>query len=91
MNKGLILQEVIAGKIYLIRGKKVMLDRDLAGLYVVETRQLTRQVRRNMDRFPDDFMFQLSKEEFSNLKAISAHQVGVELVSSRWSLANTAY
>jgi len=59
--------EVIASKILLIRGKKVMLDRDLAELYDVETRQLTRQVRRNIERFPEDFMFQLTKEEFQNL------------------------
>lgn len=59
--------EVIATKILLIRGKKVMLDRDLAKLYEVDTSQLTRQVRRNIDRFPEDFMFQLRKEEFQNL------------------------
>ena len=45
-----------------------MLDKDLAVLYKVETRQLTRQVRRNIDRFPEDFMFQLTQEEFNNLK-----------------------
>lgn len=53
----------IEPKIYLIRGQKVMLDRDLAQLYGVLTKYLTRQVRRNIERFPDDFMFQLSKEE----------------------------
>lgn len=60
----LIPQEVIEGKILLIRGKKIMLDSELAVLYGVETKQLTRQVRRNIDRFPNDFMFQLTKEEF---------------------------
>ncbi|MDD5561020.1 MAG: ORF6N domain-containing protein [Candidatus Omnitrophica bacterium] len=59
--------EVIASKILMIRGKRVMLDRDLANLYEVDTRQLTRQVRRNIDRFPDDFMFQLTREELQNL------------------------
>lgn len=59
--------EVIATKILLIRGKRVMLDRDIAKLYEVATAQLTRQVRRNIDRFPEDFMFQLTKEEFQNL------------------------
>ncbi len=59
-----IAQEIIEGKILLIRGKKVILDSELAPLYDVETKQLTRQVRRNIDRFPDDFMFQLTKEEF---------------------------
>jgi len=59
--------EVIATKILLIRRKRVMLDKDLAKLYEVDTRQLTRQVRRNIDRFPEDFMFQLTKEETQNL------------------------
>jgi glutamyl/glutaminyl-tRNA synthetase len=58
--------DVIVSKIYLIRGKKVMLDRDLSSLYNVDTKQLKRAVRRNMDRFPDDFMFELSKEELEN-------------------------
>lgn len=64
----LIPQETIESKILLLRGKKVMLDRDLAILYGVETAQLTRQVRRNIDRFPPDFMFQFTKKEFTNLK-----------------------
>jgi len=50
-------------KIYLIRGTKVILDRDLAELYKVDTKQLKRAVRRNIERFPDDFMFELSKNE----------------------------
>lgn len=54
----------IEQKIYLLRGKKVLVDRDLAELYGVETKYLTRQVRRNIERFPGDFMFQLTKEEF---------------------------
>ena len=56
-------------KIYLIRGQKVMLDNDLAELYAVETRRLNEQVKRNIDRFPEDFMFQLDQEEFTNLKS----------------------
>ncbi len=59
-----ISKEVIHSKIYFIRGKKVMLDNDLAELYEVETKGLTRQVRRNRDRFPEDFMFQLNETEF---------------------------
>jgi len=55
--------EVISNKIYLIRGEKVMLDRDLADLYGVETKYLKRQVRRNILRFPDDFMFELTEKE----------------------------
>ena len=58
--------EKISGKIYLIRGHKVMLDRDLAELYEVETKQLKRAVRRNIDRFPSDFMFELTKSELES-------------------------
>ena len=65
----LIPQEAIESKIFLLRGKKVMLDRDLAILYGVETKYLKRQVRRNMDRFPPDFMFKLSKQEFKNWRS----------------------
>ena len=61
--------ERIQKKILLVRGEKTMLDEDLADLYGVETKQLTRQVRRNLDRFPSDFMFQLTKEEFETLRA----------------------
>lgn len=63
----IIPQEIVEGKILFIRGKKVMLDRDLAALYGVETFNLNKAVKRNIDRFPDDFMFQLSSEEFKNL------------------------
>ena len=59
----LLPEERIISKIYLIRGIKVMLDRDLADLYEVETRAFNQGVRRNIKRFPDDFMFQLIKEE----------------------------
>jgi len=60
----LIPIERIENKIYLIRGQKVMLDRDLAELYAVETKKLKQAVKRNRDRFPEDFMFELSIEEF---------------------------
>jgi phage regulator Rha-like protein len=68
-STSLVPQEVIAAKILLIRGMKVILDRNLAELYGVETRRLNEQVRRNIKRFPDDFMFQLTEEEFKNLKS----------------------
>lgn len=55
--------EVLMNKIYIIRGQKVMLDRDLAALYGVETKRLKEQVKRNIERFPDDFMFELTKQE----------------------------
>jgi len=64
-----IPDEIISGKIYLIRGQKVMLDNDLAELYTVETKQLKRQVRRNMERFPEDFMFELTQQEFEILRS----------------------
>lgn len=57
----------IQSKIYLIRDQRVMLDRDLAELYQVETKQLTRQVRRNIERFPTDFMFELSENESNTI------------------------
>ena len=62
-------EEIISSKIYLIRGEKVMLDQDLAELYGVETRRLNERVKRNRNRFPEDFMFQLSEAEFNNLKS----------------------
>ena len=55
--------ELVARKIYFIRGQKVMLDSDLAELYEIETFNLNKAVKRNLDRFPDDFMFRLAKEE----------------------------
>src|SRR5206468_2407030 len=65
----IIPDEQVISKIYVIRGQKVMLDRDLAELYQVETRVLNQAVRRNIDRFPKDFMFQLSEKEFENWKS----------------------
>ena len=61
--------ERIAGQIYLIRGEKVMLDSDLAKLYGVETKKFNQAVSRNIERFPDDFMFQLTKEELENWRS----------------------
>ena len=60
--------EPIKRKIYEIRGRRVMLDSDLAELYLVETKNLKRAVKRNMERFPEDFMFQLTKEEYDSLR-----------------------
>ena len=61
--------EAIINKIYVIRGKKVMIDRDLADLYGVETRVLNQAVKRNERRFPDDFMFRMTPEEMQNWKS----------------------
>jgi len=68
--------ETIERKIYMIRDEKVMLSTDLADLYSVEPRVLVQAVKRNIDRFPEDFMFQLSNEEFKNLKS--------QIVISSW-------
>ena len=76
MTKSLIPIERIANSIYLIRGQKVMLDSDLAELYNVETKHLNQAVKRNIDSFPEDFAFQLTKEEFDVLKS--------QFVTSSW-------
>lgn len=62
-------EETISNKIYFIRNQKVMLDRDLAMLYGIETKRLKEQVKRNINRFPKDFMFELTKEEFENWRS----------------------
>ena len=61
--------QLIQSKIHIIKDRKVILDKDLAALYGVETRVLKQAVRRNIERFPDDFMFQISKEEFANWRS----------------------
>jgi hypothetical protein len=72
-NTTLIPQEIIENKIYLIRGKKVMLDRDLAILYKIATGNFNKSVKRNKERFPEEFMFQLSKNEYNSLR----FQIGI--------------
>lgn len=72
----IIPNEVLVDKIYNIREHKVMLDSDLATLYGIETKVLNQAVRRNFERFPADFMFQLTKTEFENLKS--------QFVTSSW-------
>jgi len=68
-NQFVLPAEAIQEKIYLIRGNKVMLSHDLASLYDVEPRALIQAVKRNLERFPDDFMFQLSADEFRLLRS----------------------
>ncbi|WP_026777679.1 ORF6N domain-containing protein [Polaribacter sp. Hel_I_88] len=75
-EKSIIPDEIISNKIYLIRNQKVMLDRDLAELYRVETKVLKQAVKRNINRFPEDFMFELTKNEFENLRS--------QIVTSSW-------
>ena len=65
----LISSDTLTGSILVIRGHKVMLDADLAALYGVETKALNQAVRRNIERFPDDFMFQLTSDEMENLRS----------------------
>jgi len=66
--KSVVAAERIENRILLLRGCKVILDNDLADLYEVEVKQLKRQVRRNIDRFPADFMFELSPQEYESLR-----------------------
>ncbi len=67
--KPIVPNEIILKKIYMIRNEKVMLDRDLADLYEVQTKVLKQAVRRNIDRFPEDFMFELTRNEFDHLRS----------------------
>jgi hypothetical protein len=78
----LLPAEFIERRIYLIRGQRVMLSPDLAELYEVETRALVQAVKRNLERFPDDFMFQLTDSEYQNLKS--------QIVISSWGGARRA-
>ena len=73
MSEALITQENIEHKILLIRGQKVMIDRDIAELYGVETKRLNEQVKRNSERFPENFMFQLTEQEKTEVVAICDH------------------
>ena len=86
-NSVAIVDEVVMNKIYMIRNQKVMLDRDLAELYQVETKQLKRQVKRNMERFPDDFMFEMNKEEFDNWR----RQFGTSNIADKMGLRYAPY
>lgn len=67
MSKEIVPQEVLGSKIFYIRGHKVMLDQDLAKLYGVETKALNRAIRRNPGRFPEDFMFKLTRPEYTEI------------------------
>lgn len=68
-DQSLLSEETISNKIYFIRGQKVMLDSDLASLYDVETKRLNEQVKRNLSRFPEDFMFQLTENEYNSSRS----------------------
>ena len=68
VNYSIVTQDYVERKIFLLRDKKVMLDFDLAALYEVETKHLKRSVKRNMTRFPGDFMMELTREEYNSLR-----------------------
>jgi hypothetical protein len=76
MEESVLLHDEIISQIYFIRGRKVMLDSDLARIYGVKTKVLNQAVKRNTDRFPVDFMFQLTQGELSNLMS--------QIVTSSW-------
>ena len=89
-NNQFIPTEVIERRIYLIRRQRVMLDRDLAELYGVTTAALNQAMRRNLDRFPEDFMFRLDKEEFENWRSqIVISNPGLRMGARRRPLAFT--
>ena len=75
-KQALIEYEIVVSKIAVVRGQRVMFAQDLAALYGVETKVLMQAVRRNIDRFPEDFIFQLTNQEFTNLKS--------QFVTSSW-------
>ena len=79
--------ERIERSILLIRGHKVMLDADLAKLYGVETKALNRAVKRNLNRFPEDFMFQLTADEFENLK----YHIGTSNLKSQFAISSSGW
>jgi len=80
-HQSLLSEETISNKIYYIRNQKVMLASDLSMLYDVETKRLNEQVKRNLSRFPEDFMFQLTESEFENLKS--------QIATSSWGGSRT--
>ena len=88
MSKGLkiipVADEAIMNKIYMVRKQKVMIDRDLADLYNVETKVLKQAVRRNMDRFPRDFMFEMDKKEFENWRSQNVTSNGADKMGLRY-------
>jgi hypothetical protein len=91
MSKSSLLPlETITHRILLLRGQKVLLDADLAALYGVETKVLLQAVKRNLERFPDDFMFQLTNQEFNVLRSQSVTSSSDALESPRWGGRRTA-
>ena len=87
----ILSDDIVVNKIYVIRNQKVMLDSDLAELYGVETKRLNEQVGRNIDRFPEDFMFQLSELEWKDLKSQFATSSWAEEENFHTFSQNTAY
>jgi hypothetical protein len=91
MSKSSLLPlETITHRILLLRDQKVLLDADLAALYGVETKVLLQAVKRNLERFPDDFMFQLTNQEFNVLRSQSVTSSSEALETLRWGGRRTA-
>jgi len=87
MPKELIIpSEIILNKILLLRGYKVMLDRDIAELFGVSTKRLNEQVKRNLIRFPSHFMFELTKDEKDEVVAKCDHQNNLEMLSCHFKM-----
>jgi hypothetical protein len=89
--ESLVPSEVIESKILLLQGRKVMLDRDLAELYGVETRALNQAVRRNIERFPEDFMFPLTREEIGRISQFVTSSSTIGHDSLKFSKSVTAF
>lgn len=83
-SSDLLIQERITSSIFLVRNQKIMMDSDLAEMYGVETKVLNQAVKRNLDRFPEDFMFQLSNEEWEGLKDVLEAQGGNQSLRSQF-------
>ncbi|MFQ6678594.1 MAG: ORF6N domain-containing protein [Fidelibacterota bacterium] len=94
-KKIMIPIEQISGKILLIRGKEVILDRNLAELYGVETKRLKEAVRRNIERFPSDFMFEMNDKEFRDWRTqfatSNSQKMGVRYNINQWFSLNRAW
>jgi hypothetical protein len=91
MNELVSDKNNIQNKIYIIRGVSAMLDRDLAELYQVETRRINEQVKRNIERFPKDFMFQLTKDELEIWKSQNATSNSIKMGLRKMPLAFTEH
>ena len=93
MDKGLVTGEMIESKIFMIIGHKVMLDKKLAELYEIETKVLIQAVKRNIERFPEDFMFKLNEKEFENLRSqfVTSNRGGTRYLPYAFTRSSNAF